>query len=89
MTPRDLVLSRMGSFSEVSSSGSSFHPPPRIFGPPDRPVVVTVGVPGFNATIPVVSRDRVFLATGLSVAFLTIGGTVLAAVISSMRKKKD
>jgi len=88
MTPRDAVLSRMGSLSEVSSS-PVFHPPPRILGPIDRPVVVTVGVPGFNATIPMVSRDRVFLAGGLSIALLAVGGTVLATVLSSMRKKKD
>lgn len=88
MTPRDAVFSRMGSLSEVSSS-PVFYPPPRVFGPVDRPVVLTVGVPGFNATIPVVSRDRVFLAGGLSIALLAVGGTVLATVLSSMRKKKD
>lgn len=41
-------------------------------------VSATIGIPGFNIDIPIVSKERLYLAIGFSVLVGIAGGTVLA-----------
>lgn len=43
-----------------------------------KPILVTVGIPGFNVQVPLVSRERFWLALGLSVTVGVVGGVGLA-----------
>lgn len=51
--------------------------------PPDTSDVVraTVGLPGFNVDVPIVSKERLYLAIGAAVLVGVAGGSVLAAYL--------
>lgn len=44
----------------------------------ETPVSATIGIPGFNIDVPIVSKERLYLAVGFSVLVGVLGGTVLA-----------
>lgn len=44
-------------------------------------VSATIGIPGFNVDIPIVSKERLYLAIGAAVLVGVAGGTVLAAYL--------
>jgi hypothetical protein len=46
-----------------------------------NPVTVTVGIPGWNAVIPLTSSNRIWLALGLSVVVGIVGGIGIAKLI--------
>lgn len=49
-------------------------------------VDATVGIPGFNLNIPIVSKERLYLAIGFSVLVGVAGGTVLARYLKKAQE---
>jgi hypothetical protein len=51
-----------------------------------NPVTVTVGIPGWNAVIPLTSSNRIWLALGMSVVVGIVGGIGIAKLIKQAQK---
>jgi len=51
-----------------------------------NPVMVTIGIPGLNAVVPLTSPGRIWLAVGMSVVVGIVGGIGLAALIKKAQK---
>lgn len=49
-------------------------------------VSATIGIPGFNIDIPIVSKERLYLAIGFSVLVGIAGGTVLAQYLKKAQR---
>ena len=79
----------MSHYTLGATSTDSLIPPP----PPETralpvaptgftyPVTVTVGIPGFNASVPLTTRKRMWLALGLAVVVGVAGGIGIAKLI--------
>lgn len=52
----------------------------------ENPVSATVGIPGFNLDVPIVSKERLYLALGISVLAGIVGGTVLATFLKKSQR---
>jgi len=59
----------------------SYHQLPDKTPPGSDVVRATVGLPGFNVVIPVASKERLYLAIGLSVLAGVAGGTLIAQLL--------
>lgn len=51
-----------------------------------NPITVTVGIPGWNAVVPLTSPGRVWLALGMSVVVGIVGGIGIAKLIKQAQK---
>jgi len=52
----------------------------------ENPVSATVGIPGFNLEVPIVSKERLYLAIAASVLVGIAGGTVLATYLKKAQR---
>lgn len=52
----------------------------------DEVVRATIGIPGFNIDVPIVSKERLYLAIGVAVLVGVAGGSVLAAYLKKAQQ---